>query len=135
MVSEPIIMEGMAVCPHCGQIVQVEPKAGETPTEAAERVCRCAGAMAARSRAEQIDKAREMIDALFGDDCYEKYGVARVGDKTLAVLSLLCVDVIDGEISGAKIQINGLCRADVSIGAKGELKLKRTEGRSFAEEG
>ena len=126
---------GYAVCPHCGQMVEADPAPGETAAEAAENVCDCLGAMAARRRKEQIRKAYGMTEALFGADCKEKYGTRRVSETVISVIEVLCKLALDGEIRTAKLTIPGICSADISIGQKGEIKLKRTEGRSFTEGG
>ena len=39
-----LILSGIGACPYCGQAVAVDRREGETPADAAARVCDCIGA-------------------------------------------------------------------------------------------
>ena len=66
-----LILSGIGACPYCGQAVAVDRREGETPADAAARVCDCIGARQAREDARRRENARALIEELFGESCRE----------------------------------------------------------------
>lgn len=134
MGSNELILNGIGTCRFCGQAVAVKPEPGETPEEAAVRACDCPDARRYRLRMERVERSEEMINTLFGPGCEEAYETKHVPEETLQMLKVASVLAIDGKLSKVTVQVGGICKAEIGVGAKGEIKVKRTEGRTISTE-
>lgn len=129
-----LILDGIGTCRFCGQAVAVKPEPGETPDEAAVRACDCPEARRWRLRLERVERSREMVDEMFGPGCEEEYETKPVPEETLQLLKAAAVLDIDGKLTKATVQVGGICKAEIGTGGKGEIKVKRTEGRTISTE-
>lgn len=93
--NEPIL-SGIGACPYCGQAVAVDRREGETPADAAARVCDCIGARQAREDARRRENARALIEELFGERCREAYGLEPVTPDAQALLVAAADRIIEG---------------------------------------
>ena len=71
---------------------------------------------------------------MFGPGCEEAYETKPVPEETLHLLKAAAVLAIDGKLTKATVQVGGICKAEIGVGGKGEIKVKRTEGRTMATE-
>lgn len=129
-----LILDGIGTCRFCGQAVAVKPEPGETKEEAAVRVCDCQEARRYRLRKERVERSQKMIDEMFGKGCEEAYETKPVTEETLQLLKAAAVLAIDGKLTKTTVQVGGICKADIGVGGKGEIKVKRTEGRTISTE-
>ena len=129
-----LILDGIGTCRFCGQAVAVKPDPGETPDEAAVRACDCQEARRYCLRMERVERSREMVDEMFGPGCEEEYETKPVPEETLQLLKAAAVLAIDGKLTKATVQVGGICKAEIGTGGKGEIKVKRTEGRTISTE-
>lgn len=129
-----LILDGIGTCRFCGQAVAVKPEPGETPDEAALRACDCPEAKRYRLRMERVERSREMVDEMFGPGCEEEYETKPVPEETLQLLKAAAVLAIDGKLTKTTVQVGGICKAEIGTGGKGEIKVKRTEGRTISTE-
>lgn len=134
MGSNELILNGIGTCRFCGQAVAVKPEAGETPDEAAVRSCDCPDARRYRLRKERVERSQEMINEMFGTGCEETYETKPIPEETIQLLKLAAVLAIDGKLTKATVQVGGICKAEIGVGGKGEIKVKRTEGRTISTE-
>ena len=125
------ILDQVAACPHCGQIVTVKLRPGELPESAAERVCDCPEAKRIRRREERLLQANQTIEDTFGAEGTEKYGLKEQPEGTLELLRRLAQMLVDDQIVSATVQCADSCKAKLAIGAKGEIKITSTEGWSI----
>ena len=74
-----------------------------------------------------------MIGTLFaGED--EEFDVRPIPQETAELLRAAAVLAIDGKLSKLSVQIGGICRAEIATGGKGEIKVRRVEGRTLRAE-
>lgn len=132
MEDKELILDGVATCPFCGQLVAAVPEDEETPQEAAARVCDCYEAKKWRIRKERLEAANETLDATFGEESEERYGMKPVPEETLQLLRMLARMLVDNQIDNASIQCGDICKATLKVGGKGEIKIERSEGRKIS---
>lgn len=102
-----LILSGIGACPYCGQAVAVDRREGETPADAAARVCDCIGARQAR----------------------EAYGLEPVTPETQALLVAAADRIIEGSVSSAAVAVTGICKATLRMDGNGSIRAKRQQGR------
>lgn len=129
-----LILDGIGTCRFCGQAVAVKPEPGETTEEAAVRACDCPDARRYRLRKERVERSQELVDEMFGPGCEEAYETKPVPEETLQLLKAAAVLAIDGKLTKTTVQVGGICKAEIGTGGKGEIKVKRTEGRTISTE-
>lgn len=129
-----LILDGIGTCRFCGQAVAIQPMEGETREEAAVRACDCPDAEQYRLCMERVERSQEMIDEMFGKGCEEAYETKPVPEETLQLLKAAAVLAIDGKLTKATVQVGGICKEEIGVGGKGEIKVKRTEGRTISTE-
>lgn len=124
-----LILSGIGACPYCGQAVAVDRREGETPTDAAARVCDCIGARRAREDALRRENARSLIEELFGDSCREVYGLEPVTPEDQALLVAAADRIIEGRVSSAVVTVMGICKATLRMDGSGSIRAQRQQGR------
>lgn len=124
-----LILSGIGACPYCGQPVAVDRREGETPADAAARVCDCIGARQAREDARRRENARALIEELFGERCREVYGLEPVTPEAQALLVAAADRIIEGSVSSAAVAVTGICKATLRMDGNGSIRAKRQQGR------
>lgn len=124
-------LNGVEVCPFCGQLVAVERESGETPQDAAARVCTCIDAKQYRYRKKRLETANEKLENLFGEGAQELNALRPVRPEAMQLLKQLIQMLVDGQIDSAAIQCGEICKASLSLNSKGFIKVQRTEGKTF----
>ena len=115
-----IVFEEKA-CPFCGQ---VRLGGGD---------CDCDGAKRARKIADQIERAVGTIDDLFGEGCKES-GYKPLPEKELQILNTLVELIANYKMHQAVLSFAGGIRAKLSHGAKGAIKVERSETKKDSAE-
>ena len=119
-----MLVEYMAGCPFCGQMIAVTGDgmmAPEEQREAAGRKCMCSGAKRARSVRESFDRIEQVCGASSVDNGFE----CALPDAAIATLRRLAEDIIDDRVRRAVLQVAG--RNEVRLSdAVGAVKVKRT---------
>ena len=128
-----LILDNIGTCRFCGQAQAITPEPGKSAEELAVAACDCAEARRYRLRAERVTRGKEMADALFGSGCEKRCGPA-VPEEALQLIKAATVLIVDGVITKMSLLIEGVCKADVGVTAKGEIKVKRTEGKVYSED-
>lgn len=124
-----LILSGIGACPYCGQVVAVDRWEGETPADAAARVCDCIGARQAREDARRRENARSLIEELFGESCREVYNLKPVKPEAQALLVAAADRIIEGSVSSAVVAVTGICKAPLWVNGNGNIRAKRQQGR------
>ena len=101
-------------CPFCGQI-----RLGGGD-------CDCDGAKRARKIEDQIKRAADTIDDLFGESCKER-GYKPLPEKEIGTLNVLAELIVNYKMHQAMLSFAGGIRAKLSHGAKGAIKVERSE--------
>lgn len=118
-------------CPHCGQLISGRMLRGETPDEAAERLCSCSDAKLARERRRRRNESRRLINELFGEECREAWAVDPLPEGAVGILMNGAEAIIEGKIGGMTIDIPRVCKATIKKGGKGEVRVKRTQSSTI----
>lgn len=118
-------------CPHCGQLISGRMRQGETPEEAAERLCSCSTAQLARERRRRRNESRRLIEMLFGEECKGAWGVDPLPEEVVGILMNGAEAIIDGKIGSMSIDTPRVCKATIKKGGKGEVRAKRTQSRTI----
>ena len=108
-------------CPFCGQ---VRLGGGD---------CDCDGAKRARKIEDQIKRAADTIDDLFGESCKER-GYKPLPEKEIGTLNVLAELIANYKMHQAMLSIAGGIRAKLSHGAKGAIKVARSETKKDSAE-
>lgn len=108
-------------CPFCGQ---VRLGGGD---------CDCDGAKRARKIADQIERAVGTIDDLFGESCKER-GYKPLPEKEIGTLNVLAELIANYKMHQAMLSFAGGIRAKLSHGAKGAIKVERSETKKDSAE-
>lgn len=124
-----LILSGIGACPYCGQAVAVDRREGETPADAAARICDCIGARQAREDKRRRENARSLIEELFGESCREVYGLEPVTPEAQALLVAAADRIIEGSVSSAVVTVTGICKATLRMDGTGSIRAKRQQGR------
>lgn len=125
-----LILSGIGACPYCGQAVAVDRREGETPTDAAARVCDCIGARSARERTKRIESSRALIYEIFGESCRENE-LEPVEHDTVQMLLAAALLIIDGKISKATVDVPRICKATIKADGKGRVRATRSQSRTI----
>jgi len=131
-VKNELILDGIAVCPYCGQAVAIDKESGQPADAAAAMACDCPDARRFRQRKERIERSEAIIDELFGCECEESIEAAPIPDEAVKLLKGAAIMVIDGVITGFSVQAGSICKASVKCKGDGDLKIERKEGRSYS---
>lgn len=109
------------VCKYCGQII----------IGGAE--CSCGGARLDKKIQMQKLNARNAINDLFGEGCIAE-GYEPLGDEDIEFLKSIAERVAERKVNSVSLIIAGNVRAKFSRGAKGKVKIERSEARSMGTE-
>lgn len=114
-------------CRFCGQMKIVpwsmtQEEADDKATEA----CDCDDAAWDRKLKEQIRKAKEALNSVFGPGAAD-YGQKPVGARAMAFLQEAVSVMAEGYIDNVSVDLMGACRAKLTLTGKGSIKVKRTE--------
>ena len=123
-------------CRFCDQVITLETP--ENTEEAADRaatsLCSCREAKAERETVKQVEKAQENITKIFGSGAKE-HGFAPVEDtEVLKALRGLATQAARGGVFSASVNL-GICKAKITHGSSGKVKIARTETNSYQLEG
>ena len=108
-------------CPFCGQ---VRLGGGD---------CDCDGAKRARKIEDQIKRAADTIDDLFGESCKER-GYKPLPEKEIGTLNVLAELIANYKMHQAMLSFAGGIRAKLSHGTKGAIKVERSETKKDSAE-
>ena len=122
----------MAECPYCGQVISATLQDGETSTEAAIRLCDCNRARMHKRRMERLEQAKDTLQATFGEEAAEKYGLKAVSEEVMDLLQTLARMLVDDKIVSVTVQCADSCKAKLAVGGKCEIKITRSEGWSIS---
>lgn len=109
------------VCPFCGQISL----AGDE--------CDCPGAKRDRRIKDQIERAVQAIDEIFGEACPEE-GYKPVSEDNIDVLNAAAVQIANYKMHAASFVLSSGTRAKLTRGAKGVIKVERSETKKASTE-
>ena len=118
---QKIGFEGEATCPYCGQIQLM---GGE---------CDCPGARRARKIEDQIQRAVEAIDEIFGEACAEE-GYKPVSEDNIELMDAAAVQIANYKIHAVSLVLSSGTRAKLTRGAKGVIKVERSETKKNSTE-
>ena len=90
--------------------------------------CTCAGA----EWEEKKEKLRQAIDDVAGEGC-TIYGMRPMSEPVADLLQEAGVQVMNGKISKVTVGVDGV-NITINLSSKGQVKVKRTEGRSVSTE-
>ena len=108
-------------CPYCGQIKIM---GGE---------CDCPGAKRARKIEDQIQRAVEAIEDIFGEACTEE-GYKPVSEENIELMDAAAVQIANYKIHAISLILSSGTRAKLTRGAKGVIKVERSETKKNSTE-
>lgn len=121
----------IGVCKYCGQTRATEAENKMEADKYAAENCDCVQARQERELTRRIESAKERLIELVGDDC-EKYGFEPIEDgRTIDFLKQLIERVARSDMNVASISLVGNTRITIKKGSKGQLKVGRSESRSY----
>lgn len=113
--------EDEAACPYCGQIRIM----GDD--------CDCTGAKRARKIEDQIQRAVEAIEDIFGEACTDE-GYKPVSEDAIELMSAAAVQIANYKIHAISLILSSGTRAKLTRGAKGIIKVERSETKKNSAE-
>lgn len=115
-------------CRFCGQVIAVEASGSREEADAlAVQECDCADAAHARQLQRRIDRAKERVRQLFGEQCAE-LDMKPVGDETvMAFLEESVYMVATGKAATVKVDLGEYGAASIQGGVTKKMRVKRTE--------
>jgi hypothetical protein len=131
----PIFGVALAVtvggCRYCGQMQEVGPHPSqEAADDTASEVCDCPRARMERRVSERIEDARDRVHRLFGEGA-EELGFKPISPAALDLLEGTVEQIARNVVSSATLQIRGQCKVKLALTSKGNIKINRTETRSY----
>lgn len=118
---DKIGFEREAACPFCGQI-------SLTGDE-----CNCPGARRDRKIKDQIERAAQAIDEIFGEACSEE-GYKPVSEDNIDIMNAAAVQIVNYKMHAASFVLSSGTRAKLTRGAKGVIKVERSETKKASTE-
>ena len=116
------------ICKFCGSIQPVMAESQEEANVLVSKSCTCAGA----ELEEKKEKLRQAIDDVAGEGC-TIYGMRPMSEPVAGLLQDAGLMVMNGKISKITVGVDGV-NITINLSAKGQVKVKRTEGRSVSAE-
>lgn len=113
--------EDEATCPYCGQI---QIMGGN---------CDCPGAKRARKIEDQIQRAVDAIEEIFGEACAEE-GYKPVSEENIELMDAAAVQIANYKIHAISLVLSSGTRAKLTRGAKGVIKVERSETKKNSTE-
>mgnify|MGYP002539173483 CR=1 FL=1 len=118
---EKIGFEREVACPFCGQI-------SLTGDE-----CNCPGARRDRKIKDQIERAVQAIDEIFGEACSEE-GYKPVSEDNIDIMNAAAVQIANYKMHAVSFVLSSGTRAKLTRGAKGVIKVERSETKKASTE-
>lgn len=118
---DEIGFEHEAACPFCGQI-------SLTGDE-----CNCPGARRDRKIKDQIERAVQAIDEIFGETCSEE-GYKPVSEENIDIMNAAAVQIANYKMHAVSLVLSSGTRAKLTRGAKGVIKVERSETKKASTE-
>lgn len=116
------------ICKFCGSMQPVMAESQEEANVLVSKSCTCAGA----EWEEKKEKLRQAIDDVAGEGC-TIYGMRPMSEPVADMLQEAGVQVMNGKISKVTVGVDGV-NITINLSSKGQVKVKRTEGRSVSTE-
>lgn len=113
--------EDEAACQYCGQIKIM---GGD---------CDCPGAKRARKIEDQIQRAVEAIEEIFGEACTDE-GYKPVSEDAIELMSAAAVQIANYKIHAISLVLSSGTRAKLTRGAKEVIKVERSETKKNSTE-
>lgn len=133
--TTPNFFGGTGTCRFCGQVGNVigyrrfasQDKANDYATEH----CNCSRAENERRIQRQISNANSRVCEVFGEGA-EAHGFRPVADQSIFNILENCIELVARrQLSSSTLQIRGFCKANISLTAKGEIAIARSETRAY----
>lgn len=118
---DEIGFEKEIACPFCGQI-------SLTGDE-----CNCPGAKRDRKIKDQIKRAAQAIDEIFGESCLEE-GYTPVSEDNIDIMNAAAVQIANYKMHAVSFVFSSGTRAKITRGAKGVIKVERSETKKASTE-
>ena len=122
----------IGACRYCGQVSAEQPEEMRSQDQADDWVtehCSCTRAAMDRRIKERVLDAQERVRELFGENCRE-YGFQSVEPQAVEVLEELAALAARDVIRTATVQLRGHGKANISVSAKGAIKVARIEAKA-----
>lgn len=127
-------MSDLGCCYYCGKTAILDyPKEAkkETKDEIATKECDCTQAKFERDKELEIERAKERILQLFGNDA-RQMGFEPMLEAEIHKLMNTVVELIANKlIRGVTIEINGGTKAKLSVSAKGKINIERAQAIKY----
>ena len=117
-------------CKHCGQsrLVSCDPAdSPEEHDEMASSQCDCYESRRASNIEKQVAHANERIEQLFGNEAPEQGFSPIKNDSAIALMKRAVAAIAEYNLQNMTVQINGNCKAKISINAKDKIEVMRTQ--------
>ncbi len=88
--------------------------------------------MPVQSGKKKKEKLRQAIDDVAGEGC-TIYGLRPMSEPVVELLQDAGTQVMNGKISKVTVGVDGV-NITINLSSKGQVKVKRTEGRSVSTE-
>ncbi len=109
------------VCKYCGQI-----SVGGEP-------CRCEGAKQERKIQDQIEKASAAVETIFGENCSDN-GYTPIHKSSISILLAAVEQLANSMIYSITFELPDGVKAKLARGAKGRIKVERSETKKVSTE-
>ena len=125
---------GTAYCRNCGNIAMVDEDDlfnEEQKIDLATSNCDCEESTKRRKIIEEINKAKQRVIELFGEECVNLNFEPVKDIKFFRLLDDTIDMVANYKISSVSIDINGETKAKVSRSSKGKINIERAESIKY----
>lgn len=110
----------MNTCEYCGQVV-------------ADGICDCPEARRQAKIADQIARAKDAVEELFGEKCADN-GYSPVSDESKEIM-FAAVDLIaNRKIYAMSIGLPSSVKASIKLGSAGTIKVERSDTKKNSSE-
>lgn len=127
-------MNDLGCCYYCGKTAILDyPKEAteETKDKMATNVCDCTQAKIERDKELEIERAKERIEQLFGNDT-KQMGFEPMPELEIHKLMNTVVELIANRlIRGVTIEINSETKAKLAVSAKGKINIERSQAIKY----
>lgn len=127
-------MNTLGCCYYCGNTAILDyPKDAtqEVKDQIATKECECTQAKMEREMEQEIQRAKERIIQLFGDESIEM-GFEPIPEKRVHSILNTVVELISNKIiRGATIEIDSETKAKLTVSSKGKINIERTQAIKY----
>jgi len=119
---------GTSHCKHCGTVIMIEDDdllSEQQKIESATQLCECQEAADARRKVEEVRKAKDRIQQLFGPDCKQLNLIPISNVKIHRLLEQIVEMVSEGDLYALSFKIDVETKAKISISSKGKINIER----------